>query len=59
MQQLCLSSGERVTKSRPYQVTGVDYSGSMYVKNNNGSKLKVYIRLFTCATTSYSFRARS
>ena len=40
----------RVTRSRPFQHTGVDFAGPLYVKTDEG-KTKSYIALFTCATT--------
>ena len=39
----------RVKPSEPFQVTGLDYTGAINVKN--GSDNKVYIVLFTCAVT--------
>ena len=41
---------ERVKKALPFQITGLDYSGSLNVKNNF-SFVKVYIALFTCAVS--------
>ena len=35
----------------PYTVTGVDFTGALYVKQDNGGEEKVYICLFTCATS--------
>ena len=40
----------RVTKSPPFTVTGVDFTGALYVKAE-GQEKKVYICLFTCAAT--------
>ena len=40
----------RTQASRPFQVTGVDFTGALYVRNSNG-EMKVYICLFTCAVT--------
>ena len=34
----------------PFTVTGVDFTGVLYVRHNSGEE-KVYICLFTCATT--------
>ena len=34
----------------PFTVTGIDFSGALYVQMN-GTESKVYICLFTCATT--------
>ncbi|KAK3871589.1 hypothetical protein Pcinc_023276 [Petrolisthes cinctipes] len=46
---------ERVQDSKPFQVVGVDYSGAIQLQNyneeNTGEPKKVYICLFTCATT--------
>ena len=38
----------RVTGSQPFQVTGIDYAGPLYVRNVNKEVAKVYICLFTC-----------
>ncbi|RWR99183.1 uncharacterized protein B4U79_02665, partial [Dinothrombium tinctorium] len=38
---------DRVTKSRPFHVTGIDFAGPIYTKGN----AKSYICLFTCAIT--------
>ena len=41
---------ERVRESRPFQVTGLDYTGALNVRN--GSVIvKVYIVIFSCAVT--------
>ncbi|XP_078370370.1 uncharacterized protein LOC144654152 [Oculina patagonica] len=40
----------RVTGSQPFQVTGIDYAGPLYVRNANKEVAKVYICLFTCTT---------
>ena len=40
----------RVAKAKPFQVCGVDYSGALSVKSNDGL-IKAYIVLFTCAIT--------
>lgn len=37
--------------AQPFQATGVDYTGEVSVKIQNGALAKVYIVLFTCATT--------
>ena len=39
----------RVTGSQPFRVTGVDYAGPLYIRNNTKEIAKVYICLFTCA----------
>lgn len=41
----------RVNEEPPFSVTGVDYSGSLLVKEKSGGTSKVYICLFTCAST--------
>ena len=40
----------RTQASRPFQVTGVDFTGVFYVRSIEGEK-KVYVCLFTCAVT--------
>eukprot|EP00063_Salmo_salar_P005820 XP_013980655.1 PREDICTED: uncharacterized protein LOC106561338 [Salmo salar] len=40
----------RITESPPFEVTGVDFAGPLYVKEN-GSVKKSYIAQFTCAVT--------
>ena len=44
-------SKERVTFDRPFQNTGVDYTGAIKLKNDNGEIVKYYICLFTCTAT--------
>ncbi|KFM70593.1 hypothetical protein X975_21762, partial [Stegodyphus mimosarum] len=41
---------ERIQKSSPFETTGMDFTGPLYVKNNN-FVTKAYIVIFTCATT--------
>ncbi|XP_060756589.1 uncharacterized protein LOC132867628 [Neoarius graeffei] len=41
---------DRVTESPPFEVTGVDFAGPLYVKCS-GQPKKAYIALFTCAVT--------
>ena len=41
----------RVQEVPPFSVTGVDFIGALYVKQNDGGEGKVYICLFTCATS--------
>ena len=41
----------RVEDSHPFTVTGVDFTGALYVREKNGQEAKAYICLFTCATT--------
>lgn len=38
----------RVEGSKPFTVTGVDFTGALYVKDKDGER-KVYVCLFTCA----------
>ena len=40
----------RVGERRPFAVTGVNFTGALYVKESNGEQ-KAYICLFTCART--------
>jgi len=40
----------RVEASQPFSITGVDFTGALYVRDSTGEK-KVYICLFTCAYT--------
>ena len=46
---------ERTTECRPFEVTGVDFAGPLFVKPRYDSRsedmVKAYICLFTCATT--------
>ncbi|XP_071123186.1 uncharacterized protein [Mytilus edulis] len=41
----------RVQEASPFTVTGVDYTGALYIKNSEGTLRKAYICLFTCAST--------
>lgn len=41
---------DRVNKAKPFQVTGIDYTGALEVKNCD-KIVKAYIVLFTCAVT--------
>ena len=41
----------RLQEAPPFTVTGVDFTGALYVKNPKGGESKVYICLFTCAST--------
>ncbi|XP_074649952.1 uncharacterized protein LOC141905073 [Tubulanus polymorphus] len=41
----------RVTDAPPFTVTGVDYSGEIWVRGTSDKRHKRYICLFTCATT--------
>ncbi|XP_071040079.1 uncharacterized protein [Parasteatoda tepidariorum] len=38
---------DRVEKSQPFEITGIDFAGPLYLKDNS----KVYISLFACAVT--------
>eukprot|EP00794_Sanderia_malayensis_P004234 gene4233-biopygen3409 len=40
----------RAARTRPFQHTGVDFAGPLYVKQGSETK-KAYITLFSCATT--------
>ena len=40
----------QVQDVRPFTVTGVDFTGSLYVKRGS-EKVKAYVCLFTCATS--------
>jgi len=39
-----------VNEPKPFAVTGVDFTGALYVKESNKER-KVYICLFTCVCT--------
>lgn len=41
---------DRVTKANPFEVTGIDFAGPLFVKGKPNSQ-KAYITLFTCAVT--------
>ena len=38
----------RVNLVKPFQHTGVDFTGHLWVKNEEGEAVKIYILLFTC-----------
>lgn len=40
----------RMQDVRPFSVTGVDFTGALYV-HHRGKEIKVYVCLFTCATS--------
>ena len=40
----------RVTEAPPFIITGVDFTGTLFIKENDQEE-KVYICLFTCAVT--------
>ena len=53
-QQMASLPKSRVLPSRPFQITGVDYSGPITVKCHNGkhkAQFKAYIALFICYST--------
>ena len=37
-----------MSQSQPFQHTGIDFAGPMYVRNKNNTSSKVYVCLFTC-----------
>ncbi|XP_045157295.2 uncharacterized protein LOC123523710 [Mercenaria mercenaria] len=41
----------RVQDAPPFTVTGVDFTGALYVRNRKDAEKKAYICLFTCAST--------
>ena len=41
---------ERIQNAQPFEFTGVDFTGALYVRNG-GDESKVYICLFTCAVS--------
>jgi hypothetical protein len=41
---------DRITASKPFQVTGIEFAGPLYVKGTPHLE-KCYIALFTCART--------
>ena len=41
----------RVTESRPFQTTGVDYAGPLYIRTPVSSQTKVWMVLYTCYVT--------
>ncbi|XP_065918796.1 uncharacterized protein [Dysidea avara] len=40
----------RTCESDPFSITGIDFTGALYVRNSS-TESKVYVCLFTCATT--------
>ena len=38
---------ERVNERRPFQVTGLDHTGALFVRDHGGKITKVYVVLFT------------
>lgn len=44
--------GHRVRQSRPFQTTGVDFAGPLYVRTSDNTRTsKVWLCLYTCCTT--------
>lgn len=42
----------RVQRSHPFQTTGVDFAGPLYVRSSNpGERSKVWLCLYTCCST--------
>ncbi|GFX10498.1 integrase catalytic domain-containing protein [Trichonephila clavipes] len=41
---------DRITQSPPFQIVGIDFTGAILVKDNQGTR-KSYFSLFTCAVT--------
>ena len=41
----------RVTESRPFSKTSVDFAGPIYIKTGKSQMKKVYLCLYTCAET--------
>ncbi|XP_065895991.1 uncharacterized protein [Dysidea avara] len=41
----------RVQQSQPFEVTGVDFTGALFVRGEGQGERKVYLCLFTCAVT--------
>ncbi|XP_064479339.1 uncharacterized protein LOC135392562 [Ornithodoros turicata] len=42
---------DRTNPSHPFDTTGIDFAGPVYIKTCKGSSTKSYIALFTCSTT--------
>lgn len=42
---------ERVNQSRPFENTGLDYFGPLYIRSLDNQNQKVWVCLFTCMTT--------
>ena len=40
----------RITKAQPFTITGVDFAGPLYVKEN-GEMCKTYVSVYTCAVS--------
>ncbi|GFT29474.1 integrase catalytic domain-containing protein [Trichonephila clavipes] len=41
---------DRITQSPPFQIVGIDFTGAILVKDNQGTR-KSYVSFFTCAVT--------
>ena len=41
----------RVSEDPPFAHTGVDFAGTLFTFNEEGTSQKVYVCLFTCAST--------
>ena len=41
----------RLTEAPPFTITGVDFTGALYVKDKHASENKVHVCLFTSANT--------
>ena len=41
---------ERVSKSTPFNFTGLDYLGPIYIRTTEGVETKIWVCLFTCLT---------
>lgn len=41
----------RLQKATPFTATGIDFTGALVIRDNNGTISKSYICLFTCAAT--------
>uniref|UniRef100_A0A914DMH8 Integrase zinc-binding domain-containing protein n=1 Tax=Acrobeloides nanus TaxID=290746 RepID=A0A914DMH8_9BILA len=46
---------ERSTRTRPFEYTGVDMFGPLRIKNQDGSKGKIWGIIFTCMTTRLTY----
>ena len=48
MPAMSLWSKNKLTRSTPFQYTGLGYIDPLYVKDHNQEKKKVWVCLFTC-----------
>ncbi|GFX30863.1 integrase catalytic domain-containing protein [Trichonephila clavipes] len=46
----CQLPRDRIIQSPPFQIVGIDFTGAILVKDNQGTR-KSYVSLFTCAVT--------